>query len=557
MKTGILRITALAVLSCSFLTLSLNAQAGRIGGIVTDQSNGAPIEDARVQLVGTSLIETTNREGRFLFRSVAPGTYQVRVIYVGYTSETKPVTVGANETAAVDFALASVPITLDEIVVTATGEQRKLEVPNVVATIKASERDRSGAGHRPEFAHQRPRRRGSGTEEWRRHRNRKPAQDPGPNSASLSNEPLYYIDGIRMESSPIATSIDFSGGVEGGTPSAINDINPEDIESIEIVKGPAAATLYGIQARTGSSGSSPSGEPPGRPRWNFYTELGAVSDHNTYPLNCFGRDSTGSGYDGFCIVQYELDGLCTQTSRGASTARWRIPAPGRSRPVSGSSMGAACPAAVSLLTYYLSASYESEDGVFRLPKFEEDSIRQSEGSVPTSQIRPNALQKLALRANVGANCRQQRRTDRHDRVHLQQYPVRRERQQLPQHHRKRGSKLQPAGIQSRLVPHSGRVVCRAVHPGRRAFTGGLTSNWQTLPWLRPGRPSGYDIVNRADVQFFPTGKVADFLDNLDGVRVVNRFQISQTSVDLGATARFALSPAINSKTSIGGQWFRD
>jgi len=89
------------------------------------------------------------------------------------------------------------------------------------------------------------------------------------------------------------------------------------------------------------------------------------------------------------------------------------------------------------------------------------------------------------------------------------------------------------------------------------FTGGLTSNWQTLPWLTTRATVGYDIVNRADVQFFPTGRVADFLDNLDGVRVVNRFQISQTSVDLGATARFALSPTINSKTSVGGQWFRD
>jgi TonB-linked SusC/RagA family outer membrane protein len=556
MKTGILRSI---VLSCALVlvsALNLNAQAGRIGGIVTDRSNGASIEDARVQLIGTSLIETTNREGRFLFRSVAPGTYQVRVLYVGYLSETKPVTVGASETAAVEFALASVPITLDEIVVTATGEQRKLEVPNVVATIGAAAVTAlepvtdlssliSGRAAGVQVLKS-----GGATGTGSRLRIR------GPNSASLSNEPLYYIDGIRMESSPIATSIDFSGGVEGGTPSAINDINPEDIESIEILKGPAAATLYGIQASNGVVRIITKRGTAGRPRWNFFTELGAVSDNNTYPLNWFGRDSTGSGYDGFCIVQYELDGLCTQTSV-EQYSPLEDPA---TRPLKAGlrqQYGGSVSGGSEFATYYLSASYESEDGVFRLPKFEEDSIRQSEGSVPTSQIRPNALQKLALRANLGANVASNAnltgtlgyitsntRFVENDNSFLS-ITGSGEASFNPQEFN-RGWFLIPAEL---FAEQSTQDIER--------FTGGLTSNWQTLPWLSTRATVGYDIVNRTDVQFFPTGKVADFLDNLDGVRVVNRFQISQTSVDLGATARFALTPSINSRTSVGGQWFRD
>lgn len=556
MKPGIIRTPALIGCLTVISAFALHAQAGRIGGQVTDRATGAAIQGARLQVVGTSALETTNREGRYVFRSVAPGSYQVRVIYVGYTSETKPVTIGVNETGAVDFALGAVPISLDEIVVTATGEQRKLEVPNVVATIPAASITAlepvtdlssliSGRAAGVQVLKS-----GGATGSGSRLRIR------GPNSASLSNEPLYYIDGIRMESSPIATSIDFSGGVEGGTPSAINDINPEDIESIEIVKGPAAATLYGIQASNGVVRIITKKGSAGRPRWSFFTEVGAVSDNNTYPLNFFGRDSTGSGYDGFCIVQYELDGLCTQTSLERYTPL-EDPA---TRPLKAGlrqQYGGSVSGGSEFATYYLSASYESEDGVFRLPKFEEDSIRQSQGSVPTSQIRPNALQKLSLRANLGANVASNAtvrgtigyitsntRFVENDNSFLS-ITGSGEASYNPQEFN-RGWFLIPAEL---FAEQSSQDVER--------FTGGLTSNWQALPWLSTRATVGYDIINRADIQFFPTGRVADFLDNLDGVRTVNSFQVSQTSVDFGATARFPLTPSINSKTSVGGQWFRD
>ena len=82
------------------------------------------------------------------------------------------------------------------------------------------------------------------------------------------------------------------------------------------MKGPAAATLYGIQASNGVVRITTK-KGSGRPKWNFFAEAGGVSDNNTYPLNFFGRDSTaatGADYDYFCLLQYQLDGLCTQTS---------------------------------------------------------------------------------------------------------------------------------------------------------------------------------------------------------------------------------------------------
>ena len=114
------------------------AQQAAIGGQVVDQEAGTPLEAARVLLTGTGQIETTNRDGRFLFRQVAPGTYQVRVLRLGYKPATQNTTVAAGETAALSFSLAAAVVQLDELVTTATGEQRKLEIGNAVTTIDAA-----------------------------------------------------------------------------------------------------------------------------------------------------------------------------------------------------------------------------------------------------------------------------------------------------------------------------------------------------------------------------------------------------------------------------------
>jgi Protocatechuate 3,4-dioxygenase beta subunit len=126
--------SALAVLLPSIAA----AQAGVITGRVTDESGGAPLEAARVVLSGTALIQTTNREGQYTFRGVSPGAYQLRVLRVGYRPATQTATVAEGETATLDFAMTAAPVQLDEIVSTATGEQRKLEIGNSVTTIDAA-----------------------------------------------------------------------------------------------------------------------------------------------------------------------------------------------------------------------------------------------------------------------------------------------------------------------------------------------------------------------------------------------------------------------------------
>ena len=232
------------------------AQNGRLAGTVTDIATTAPLENARILVSGTSLIETTNGEGRYNIRSIAPGTYQVRALRIGYAPLVQTVTIGQDETGALDFALTR-----------GTGAARRDRDHRDGRAAQARDRQR-GLDHRRRLDSQAEQpitefgnlisgraagvqvlKSGGTTGTGTRIRIR------GSNSVSLSNEPLYYIDGIRMESSALLQHARHRrlrrGRPANSGPSRINDINPDDIESIEIVKGPAAATLYGIQASNG------------------------------------------------------------------------------------------------------------------------------------------------------------------------------------------------------------------------------------------------------------------------------------------------------------------
>jgi TonB-linked SusC/RagA family outer membrane protein len=485
------------------------------------------------------------------------------VLRLGYAPVTDSAAVAPGEDVTLDFALTPAPVQLDEIVTTATGEQRKLEVGHVVATIDAAR----VAEESPitEFgnllsgraAGVQVQKTGGTTGTGTRIRIR------GSNSVSLSNEPLYYVDGIRMESGASSATLDIGGFGQGAgaAPSRINDLNPEDIETIEIVKGPAAATLYGIQASNGVVRITTKKGRAGRARWNLYSELGAVHDQNTYPINFNGRDSTPvtgieEGWDGFCTIQSELDGSCTQTGVTQFSPlddSFTSPLKTGLR----QQYGANVSGGTEQFTYYLSGDYENEDGVFRLPAFEEDSVREDRGTVLDNQLRPNTLNRLNLRANLGANVSAD--ADLQANVGYTSSDSRfvendnsfltitgsGEASGYPEDYN-RGWYFIPAEL---FAQENSQSVER--------FIGGLTGNWRPLTWLSTRATIGYDVTNRQDVQFWPTGQVADYLENREGLKYDNRFTISQTSVDLAASARFKLSPTIGSKTSVGGQFFRD
>ena len=149
------------------------------------------------------------------------------------------------------------------------------------------------------------------------------------------------------------------------------------------MKGPAAATLYGIQASNGVVRVTTKRGVAGPPRWNLYTEVGAGQrpQHLSAQLlrPRYDRHRHRRWYDGFCTIQSELDGFCTQTSVDQFSAAERAGLPVPYKAGLRQQYGASVSGGSEQVTYYVSGEYENEVGPFRLPQAEYDSVPGARG----------------------------------------------------------------------------------------------------------------------------------------------------------------------------------
>lgn len=246
--------TLLAAVALSLLAIGPAAaqQTGTITGRVTDSQSGQPVASAQIFISGLNLGVLSQQNGRFLLVNVPAGTHTVSFERIGYRGMTAEVTVGAGATVVQDFAVTQDAIGLEEVLVTGTagGTQRRA-VGNAIGRLDAAEVTAQRPidnvqnvlqGRTPGLAFTRT---GGQLGEAA------VIQVRGVSSFGLGSQPLIYIDGVRMDNSTrLGPSLPNTGAGQrsGG---ALNDINPNDIESIEVIKGPAAATLYGTEASAG------------------------------------------------------------------------------------------------------------------------------------------------------------------------------------------------------------------------------------------------------------------------------------------------------------------
>ncbi|MEO7511251.1 MAG: SusC/RagA family TonB-linked outer membrane protein, partial [Gemmatimonadaceae bacterium] len=222
------------------------AGTGTIIGVVTDRDARIPLEGARIVVTGTTLETQSNAQGEYRLVGVRPGRAQIGVLRIGYRAGSDTVMVVANQTVTQNFALGKTVTTLQELVVTGTvGNQERRAQPAQVSSVSATE-VKQGAVITNVNEMLQSRVPGisvnaaSGTAGGS-----KTIRIRGASSISLSNDPIIFIDGVRFNEGNV------NMGLNGQRPDRLNDINPDDIESIEIVKGPAAATLYGADASAG------------------------------------------------------------------------------------------------------------------------------------------------------------------------------------------------------------------------------------------------------------------------------------------------------------------
>ncbi|MGQ0703812.1 MAG: SusC/RagA family TonB-linked outer membrane protein [Gemmatimonadales bacterium] len=553
------RFGVLAVLTV-FAAGPLVAQTGSITGRITDRGSGQPIASARIQVVQAGLVGTANQEGRYTVRSVAPGRYDVRVIAVGYSAEVQQVTVTAGEATTLDFTMAQVPYTIEEIVTTATGQQRRLELGHTVNVIRGdSLAATSPVTNMATLLQARapgvnilPSSGSVGTGNRIRIR--------GANSLSLSNEPVIVIDGALVNSAPGSSAL----GTGGQSVSRINDINPDEIESIEVVKGPSAAALYGTAAANGVIVITTKRGRPGPARWNVYVEGGALTDPNDYPNNVrmVGRTITGGTPGGAlrtCLLTQFAAGQCTQetllTTNVLETDSMTPVSKGYRQ-----QYGASVTGGTEAISYFLSGEFEDEVGTFKLPDAEEARLLTARGvtELPRFTLRPNTNRRISLRSNLSSQLR--------NNVDFQAnlgYVSGRLR--LPQNDNNVLGML-PSGFFG-TTDTLGNAGWGFFRPGEifslerqqqiERFTGVGNLHWRPFTWLSGQAVAGYDVGTRLDLTWNPTALGPAFGTVPLGFRSDTRVQLKSYTGTARLTATARPMSNLTSRTTVGGNYIKE
>jgi len=544
------------------MPVSLAAQGtGSITGELRQAGTGRPLPGARVTVVGTNITVPTNDNGTYVIRAVAAGRVEVRAFYLGHESQKQVVSVDGGQTARLDFSLTVVPVQLSEIVTTATGDQRRLEVGSDIARVDAAQLTATqpikniadlltarapGVQVTPGTI--------TGTQSRIRIR--------GTNSLSLNNDPIYIIDGISMNSSSGSSSI----GVGGALPSRIGDIDPEQIETIEVVKGPSAATLYGTDAANGVIVITTKRGRVGKAKWNAYVERGRLTDKNEYPTayTLVGK-TPGSTTQRQCTLAQVSATTCVVDSLRA----FNLFADPETTPLATglrAQYGAQVSGGSDALRYFLSGEWEEETGVYKVPRFDIARLDSTVGNIPEEHLRPNALERTSFRANININL-----NEKADVAVSTGYVA--GTQRLPQTDNNTTGLLSSAyggpgfrdnGNTSLGFPLNGY---RVFTPGDvfqdvvtqeiNRFIGSVSPTWRPTSWLSSRGNFGIDFTNRVDSELCKRGNCSDFGTSREGFRVNNRTNFFQYTFDVNGAATFKVTPTLNSKTTAGVQYFRN
>jgi TonB-dependent starch-binding outer membrane protein SusC len=227
--------------------LMAQQQTGSIGGTITDASSGQRIADVRVHIAGTTLQSSTDVRGQYRLNNVPVGSVTLQVRRVGYKAVEKTLTLAAGQLATEDFALTASVVTLEEVVVSGTaGDQKRRAQGAQVSEISVSDIANTAPVRTFEQILQSRVPGVSVTMASGTSGAFSSIRIRGAASISLSNEPIIIVDGVK-----IASGTGNTFGVGGQATGRLSELNPKDFESIEIVKGPAAATLYGADASAG------------------------------------------------------------------------------------------------------------------------------------------------------------------------------------------------------------------------------------------------------------------------------------------------------------------
>ena len=232
----------LTVLTMVLLTSQLAfAQTGAISGQVTDGETGETVPGANVQLVEIERGAATDMDGNYEITNVAAGEYTLSVTFVGYATYNETVTITAGETLNYNVELAAGAVGLDEVVVSGYAATTQRELTGSISSVRSQDIQDVPLQNTESLLQGRA----AGVSVTTTSGNPGGAfrvNVRGTGSINAAGEPLYIVDGVQM-------SFDQQSTLTSQSP--LNNLNPSDIESIEVLKDASSAAIYGSQAANG------------------------------------------------------------------------------------------------------------------------------------------------------------------------------------------------------------------------------------------------------------------------------------------------------------------
>lgn len=515
-------IVGLAVVVSATAGTARAQNAGVVAGTVVAEGTLAPIPGVQVSVVGTGLGAATDAGGGFRIVGLTGDSATLSVRRIGYRPAELRVVVGDR---SVRITLTARAASLEQVVVTGTaGATERRAVGNAVGIINAADVTETAPitsvqqllnGRAPGVVVM-PATGAVGTGSQIRVR--------GIASFSLGNNPLLYVDGVRVNN---ATGTGPANQAFGSASiSRINDIPPEEIESIEILKGPSAATLYGTEASNGVINIITKHGTTGAPRWTAMVRQGV-----NYFQNWRNRFPTNYGVDPLTkqVVAVSMDSLVA--ANGGPLFR-----NGRSQEANLAVSGGS-----NLFTYYASGHVVDDQGAEPTNTKRNYDTRLTLGVTPSPKLRLNATGSYItgptfLSAEAGFGGRVW--------TTLLATPTRYNTYQ--------------GGFYSTLPRRYDQVY--KIWQDLDRLTGSFQLQHQPASWFQQRLTFGIDRTVEGNNYFFPRIDSLISDGNLEdaplGYRELGTLTTGYRSFDYGATATWRPRAVLSFATSVGAQYYR-
>jgi TonB-linked SusC/RagA family outer membrane protein len=511
-----------------------------VAGTVTAEGSQRPLAGAQISVQGdASRGAISDAAGRFRITGLNGSSVTLTARMIGYRPVSLAAAVGSTN---VHFSLSERPFELDQMVVTGTagGEQRRaigtslatvnvadVQAQTFVPTVESLLEGRApgvdvlpGTGMIGAGAIVRIR---------------------GIGSFSLSSDPLIYVDGIRVDNqtgSGLAVQA-FSSGVV----SRLNDFNPDEIENIEVLKGPAAATLYGTEAARGVINIITKKGAAGGTKYTFQARGGTnwfQDAADRIPTNyCYAKTNPNCRASPTDTTMYSINVVDQENARGTPIFR-----DGGIHEYSGNVSGGA-----GLFRFFASGELNDEQGAEPNNGRRQNSFRTNLSITPSDKVDiqtnfgyVNSHTTLSCEGGCGGAMWES----------MYSNPAN-EPQFCPAGN---VGCTYVRGFQS-APPESDRALQDWQDINR--LTASATISYNPFKWMSNRFAVGTDYTREGNIEYVPyltNDTLAYFWGAYaNGYRFNNQHQLTYNSYDYAGTAHFDVTPSWSSRSSVGVQYY--